>query len=115
MCPQVTGSGQSLENPQLSRPAEVKAVVCGQVRRLSVKGRLKERLFPLSVPKRRKENGRSSDLRGEDAGRQRNRSQEETVDVTEDGGIYRRQEEVKAPLLVYASKHTWKTCETTSA
>lgn len=38
--PHVAGSDQALEDAQLSGPAEVEAVVCGQVRRLSVEARL---------------------------------------------------------------------------
>lgn len=38
--PHVAGPGQPLEDAQLSGPAEVEAVVRGQVRRLSVEARL---------------------------------------------------------------------------
>lgn len=51
----------------------------------------------------------SSDLCCEDAGRQRYRSQEETVDFKKDGGIYRRQQVVQTSLHVNTSKHTWNT------
>lgn len=51
----------------------------------------------------------SSDLCCEDAGRQRYRPQEETVDLAEDGGIDRCQQEVQTSLHVNTSKHTWNT------
>ena len=51
----------------------------------------------------------SPDLRGEDAVRQRYGSQQETVDLTEDRWLYRRQHEVQTSLHVDASKHTWNT------
>lgn len=48
----MTGSGQSLENPHLSCTAEIKTVVCGHVRRLSITPRLKERRVSLPVLKK---------------------------------------------------------------
>lgn len=51
----------------------------------------------------------SPDLRGEDAVRQRYGSQQETVDLTEDGRVYGRQQEVQTSLHVDTSKHTWNT------
>lgn len=47
--PHVTGSDQSLENSQLSCPAEVKTVVCGHIRHLSINPRLKETHVSLPV------------------------------------------------------------------
>lgn len=53
--------------------------------------------------------GLSSYLSCEDAGRQRDGSHQETVDLTEDGGIYRRQQKVQTPRHVDATQNTWNT------
>lgn len=80
----LTGPRHSLEDSQLSCTGDVETVVCGDVGLLSFKAR----------------------LRCEDAGRQRYRTQEETVDLAEDGRIYRRQQKVQTSRHVNTSKHT---------
>lgn len=118
--PYMTWSLQSLEDSQLSCTTKLETVVRSDVGHLSIKARLKERkkkgfrsqikprslvLVFITCSKALFEP--SSDLCCENAGRQWNRSQKETVDLAKDGGIYRRQQEVQAPLHVDTAQHTW--------